>query len=219
MINRLKGTVDSIHDDYLVLDVNGVGYGVFCSVKTLSALPVGTAVALDIVTQVREDHIHLFGFMTATERQWFNTLTAVQGVGAKVALAIMGALSPTELTTAIASQDKTAICRANGVGPKLGLRICTELKDKVAKMTFATPDSTTPPTGTGDTAENPTANPTTNDTPPTNTMDNPILDDAVSALVNLGYGRSDAFTAVAESAKTMDTITLDTLITTALTRL
>ena len=207
MIGRLKGIVDSTADDYLILDVNGVGYRVFCSTRTLSALPVGTVTALEIETQVREDHIHLFGFMSPSEKEWFTILTGVQGVGAKVALAIMSILSPTELTTAIAAQDKTAICRANGVGPKLGLRICTELKDKVGKMSFASPATAT---------QSPNPSPTTPD-PTNNTA---IMDDAVSALVNLGYNRSDAFTAVAKCAKDLgDTATVDTLITTALQNL
>ena len=210
MIGRLKGIVDSTHDDFLILDVNGVGYRVFCSTKTLSNLPIGTATALEIETQVREDHIHLFGFMNSSEKAWFTLLTSVQGVGAKVALAIMSALSPTDLTTAIASQDKTSICRANGVGPKLGLRICTELKDKVGKMTFA-PNATT--THHGD-------NPEKSNTPTPETPDGTHMDDAVSALVNLGYARHDAFTAVAESVKSLgNDAPVDALITSALSHL
>ena len=210
MIGRLKGIVDSTADDTLILDVNGVGYQVFCSTRTLSALPVGTVTTLEIETQVREDHIHLFGFMSLSEKQWFTILTSVQGVGAKVALAIMSILSPTELTTAIAAQDKTAICRANGVGPKLGVRICTELKDKVGKMTFTTPNHDNQGTE---------ATPTPSDTQSTNTH-NAIMDDAVSALVNLGYNRSDAFTTVAKCANDLgDSATVDTLITNALKHL
>lgn len=215
MIGRLKGTVDSTHDDFLILDVNGVGYRVFCSVKTLSILPVGTATTLEVETQVREDHIHLFGFVSAAEKQWFSLLTGVQGVGAKVGLAILSVLSPTELTTVIASQDKTSICRANGVGPKLGLRICTELKDKVGKMTFAPPATALSPQNKG------TATDTPNSAEPTPPIETPNhMDDAVSALVNLGYTRHDAFTAVAESVKNLGTdAPIDGLITDALSRL
>ena len=209
MIGRLKGIVDSTNHDTLILDVNGVGYRVFCSTRTLSALPVGTVTVMEIETQVREDHIHLFGFMSPSEKEWFTILTSVQGVGAKVALAIMSILSPTELTTAIAAQDKTAICRANGVGPKLGVRICTELKDKVGKMTFAIPENL-------DSGQNTGATPAPSDTQ----SNNAIMDDAVSALVNLGYNRSDAFTTVAKCANDLgDGATVDALITTALKHL
>ena len=213
MIGRLKGIVDSTSDDFLILDVNGVGYRVFCSTRTLSTLPVGTVTALEIETQVREDHIHLFGFMSPSEKEWFTILTGVQGVGAKVALAIMGILSPTELTTAIASQDKTTICRANGVGPKLGLRICTELKDKVGKMTFSTTTSISTTTSTNSKTDEKIADTAQTD----NTAQ---MDDAVSALVNLGYGRSDAFTAVANCVQELgNDATVDTLITNALQHL
>ncbi|WP_234730464.1 Holliday junction branch migration protein RuvA, partial [Acidocella facilis] len=126
MIARLRGIVDSIEDGRCVIDVNGVGYLVFCSSRTLGALPEGLTTLL-IDMQVREDAITLYGFFTSAEREWFRLLTTVQGVGAKVALGILSALSPDQLIGAIAGQDKGALTRAPGVGPKLAIRILTEL--------------------------------------------------------------------------------------------
>jgi Holliday junction resolvasome RuvABC DNA-binding subunit len=124
MIGKLKGVIDSYADDHVILDVHGVGYVVQCSVRTLQKLPkVGEAAALAIETQVREDAIRLFGFMSDAERDWFRLLQSVQGVGSKVALAILGILPPGDLATAIAMQDKVAVARAPGVGPKLAQRL------------------------------------------------------------------------------------------------
>ncbi len=131
MIGKLKGIVDSVEDEALILDVNGVGYLVSASPRTLRALPAsGQPAELLIETHVREDAIRLYGFLTAGERDWFRLLQSVQGVGAKVALGILGALSAEALSAAVARQDKAMMARAPGVGPKLAARLVLELKDK-----------------------------------------------------------------------------------------
>ena len=131
MIGKLKGIIESYGEDNIVLDVNGVGYLVHCSARTLQALPAtGEPVALAIETHVREDQIRLFGFLTDVEREWFRLLQTVQGVGTKVALAVLGTLKPGDLASAIAMRDKAAVARTPGVGPKVAERIVTELKDK-----------------------------------------------------------------------------------------
>jgi len=187
MIAMLAGRLDHIGTDSLVLDVNGVGYQVFCSVRSLGRLPArGEPLRLHIETQVREDHIHLFGFLDEAERAWFRLLLSVQGVGARIAMAILGTLTPAELATAIVAQDKASITRADGVGPKLAARIVTELKDKAAALA--------PVAVVADTTDGATA-------------------DAVSALVNLGYARGDAYGAVAEAARRLGrSARLDVLI-------
>jgi holliday junction DNA helicase RuvA len=187
MIAMLAGRLDQVATDSLVLDVNGVGYHVFCSARSLGRLPArGEPLRLFIETQVREDHIHLFGFLDEAERAWFRLLLSVQGVGARIAMAILGTLAPAELATAIVAQDKAAITRADGVGPKLASRILTELKDKAAALA--------PVTVVADAADGATA-------------------DAVSALVNLGYTRGDAYGAVAEAARRLGrSARLDALI-------
>ena len=139
MIGKLKGIVDGVEEEALILDVNGVGYLVSASARTLRALPASGAPAeLLIETHVREDAIRLYGFLTATERDWFRLLQNVQGVGAKVALGILGALSAEALSAAVARQDKAMMARAPGVGPKLAARLVLELKDKAPA--FATAD-------------------------------------------------------------------------------
>src|SRR6476620_9038152 len=131
MIGKLKGLIDSYGEDFVILDVGGVGYLVHCSARTLQALPAqGEAVTLSIETHVREDQIKLFGFTSDLEREWFRLLQTVQGVGTKVALAILSTLKPADLASAIALRDKAAITRTPGVGPKVAERIVTELKDK-----------------------------------------------------------------------------------------
>ena len=131
MIGKLKGIVDSYGADYIILDVGGVGYQVHCSARTLQALPAhGEAATLSIETYVREDQIKLFGFASDIEREWFRLLQTVQGVGAKVALSVLGTLKVSDLASAIAMRDKAAIARSPGVGPKVAERIVTELKDK-----------------------------------------------------------------------------------------
>lgn len=203
MIASLKGLVESVGEDSAVVEVGGVGYLVFCSARTLSALPrPGEAVAMMIETHVREDHIHLYGFARAAERDWFRLLITVQGVGARVALAILSALSPGEITASLASGDKAALGRASGVGPKLAQRIITELKDKVGALEFVgTAGSGAARSGGGESLD-------------------PALGDAVSALVNLGYGRAEAFGAVMEAARELgDAAKVEALIRSGLNRL
>ncbi len=185
MIAKLKGLVDELGDDWVVIDVNGVGYLVFCSGKTLARLPkVGEATSLLIETHVREDHIHLYGFADSGERDWFKLLTTVQGVGAKVGLAILSALTAEDIVHAIAAQDKKALTRANGVGPKVATRILTELKDKaggIALSAVSSSDNGSSEVPSGSFGGAPA--------------------EAASALVNLGYGRSDALAAVSKANK------------------
>jgi len=181
MIGKLTGLVDSLGEDWALIDVNGVGYIVFASSRSLGALPRGgEAVALLIETHVRQDHIQLFGFAEAGERDWFRLLCTVQGVGAKMALAVLSALAPDELLQAIAAQDKTALTRASGVGQKLAQRIVSELKDKAGA--FMLGPASGQPVG------------------PAGAPRGGVQEDAVSALVNLGYGRAEAFGAVARAA-------------------
>jgi Holliday junction DNA helicase RuvA len=176
MIAMLAGVVDQRGADSLVVDVNGVGYLVFASARTLSRAPArGEPMKLLIETHVREDHIHLYGFADEGERGWFRLLTTVQGVGARLALALLSVLAPDALATAIMAQDKAALTRADGVGPKLATRIVSELKDKVGGIALG-PAAATPAAPVAAT-------------------------DAVSALVNLGYSRSDAFAAVAQATQ------------------
>ena len=131
MIGKLKGVIDSYGEDFIVLDVNGVGYLVHCSTRTLQELPgVAQPATLSIETHVREDQIKLFGFVTDVEREWFRLLQTVQGVGAKVALSVLSTLKPADLASAIAMRDKAMVARTPGVGPKVAERIVTELKDK-----------------------------------------------------------------------------------------
>lgn len=134
MIGKLRGRIDEISEDSVLIDVGGVGYVVFASQRTLQNLRVGEAATLTIETHVREDHFHLYGFESAVEREWFRLLTTVQRVGNKVALVIMSAYSPQQLATAILSKDTGAFSRIKGIGASLAERIVTELKDKVAKM-------------------------------------------------------------------------------------
>jgi Holliday junction DNA helicase RuvA len=180
MIGKLKGLVDGVDDDEVILDVGGVGYLVAASARTLRALPaVGQAATLHIETQVREDSIRLFGFLTLAERDWFRLLQSVQGVGAKVALGILGALSGDALSSAIARQDKAMMARAPGVGPKLAARLVLELKDKAPAMGGV--DFGGAVGGDESGARLPKA-----------------AEDAVLALVGLGYGRPQAAAAVAK---------------------
>ncbi len=183
MIGKLSGIVDTVASDHLILDVQGVGYQVFCSGRTLGNAHAGEPLSLLIDTQVREDHIHLFGFPSAGEQQWFRLLTSVQGVGAKAGMAILSVCPPDKIGFIIAAQDKAALTQADGVGPKLALRILTELKDKAAKIDL----SPAAPKGAKivsiDKANEPP------------NVDN----DTVSALVNLGYARADAYQAVMQA--------------------
>ena len=173
MIALLKGLVDQVGDDWAIIDVNGVGYLVACSTRTLARLQVGTAVRLHVDTWVREDAILLYGFAETAERDWFRLLTTVQGVGAKVGLALLSVAAPEQILRAIAAQDKAVLTQASGVGPKLAQRILSELKDKVGGVAL----------GTNVVSQVPQV------------AANSALEDAVSALVNLGYRRLDAFDA------------------------
>lgn len=180
MIAKLSGIMDSAGPDYLILDVNGVGYQVFASGRTLSRVQKGEPVSLLIDTHVREDHIHLFGFMDKTEQEWFRLLTSVQGVGAKVGMAILSVCPVDRIGFAIAAGDAAFVRQADGVGPKLATRIVTELKDKAAKIDLAPPPKAASKISKL-TEQASAAN---------------VESDAVSALVNLGYGRADAYSAV-----------------------
>ena len=189
MIAKLRGRVDSVGDGEAVIDVGGVGYLVFVSARTLADLKVGQSAEIAVETHVREDHIQLFGFLSAADRQIFRTLITVQGVGAKVALAILSALSAEQAATAVAAGDYAPFRRAPGVGPKLAQRIVAELKDRVTDLGAAT--YTPPATGKDGT---PAAGGRT-------------VDDAVSALVNLGYGRTEAFAAVNRTVRNLEDAT------------
>ena len=177
MIAKLTGVLDSIYDGFIILDVGGVGYRVFCSAKTAGKLPAkGGTVSLMIETQVREDHIHLIGFADVTEQQTFGYLSTVQGVGAKVALAILSVLSPEDIQMAVMTGDSKAFTRAGGVGPKLGVRIVTELKGKLGSLGC----NESLVISSGDSAAS------------------SAMAEAVSALVNLGYSRTEAGLVVAQ---------------------
>ncbi|MGY2050367.1 Holliday junction branch migration protein RuvA [Methylobacterium sp. JK268] len=184
MIGKLKGVVDSYGEDFVILDVQGVGYEVHCSARTLQRLaPVGEAASLAIETVVREDMIRLYGFRSGAEREWFRLLQTVQGVGTRVALGVLSVLEPADLATAIATGDKGAVARAPGVGPRLAARLVAELKDKapafapvdpaLMRLSGAIEERTAP---------------------------QPVAD-AVSALVNLGYPQVQASAAVAAALR------------------
>jgi holliday junction DNA helicase RuvA len=184
MIGKLKGLIESYGQDSVIVDVNGVGYEVHCSARTLQELPgIGQPATLSIETHVREDQIRLFGFVTEIEREWFRLLQTVQGVGAKVALSVLGTLKPSELASAIAMRDKAMVARAPGVGPKVAERIVTELKDKAPAYTNVDP-ALVRLSGALDDKRAPA----------------PVTD-AVSALVNLGYAQAQAAAAIAVAAR------------------
>ena len=187
MIGKLKGVIDSYGPDWVIVDVAGVGYVVHCSNHTLQALPpAGEAAVIAIETYVREQEIRLFGFTGDMEREWFRLLLTVQGVGTRVALAILSTLKPGDLASAIALQDKAMVARAPGVGPKVASRICSELKDKapaLSGMAGADPAVARLQAELGEKA-----------------APQPVAD-AVSALVNLGYGQMQASAAVAAALR------------------
>lgn len=195
MIGKLRGRVDETDEESVILDVAGVGYHVFCSSRTLAALPPSGEVAqLIIETHVREDHFHLYGFPDAVERDWFRLLATVQRVGNKMALSILGAYSPQQLAHAILAKDTTAFSRISGVGGKLAERIVTELKDKVAKMPTSSFQITGMPPATGN------MKPVKKSGKAAPEADN-TTEDTISALVNLGYSRSEAFGAAMKAAQ------------------
>ena len=181
MIAKLKGVIDAVDTDSAIIDVGGVGYLVSASARTLRDLVVGTPAVVLVETIVREDAIALYGFLETAERDWFRILTTVQGVGARVALSILSTLSPDEIARAIAAQDRATLSRPAGVGPKLAARLATELKDKAAAFGIAS----SAPRPTEDVAA----------------ATGSINEDAVSALVNLGYRRVEAFGAVARATQ------------------
>jgi holliday junction DNA helicase RuvA len=184
MIGKLKGVLDSYGEDSVIVDVNGVGYQVHCSTRTMQELPrVGEPVTMSIETHVREDQIRLFGFLSDAEREWFRLLQTVQGVGAKVALNVLSTLRPADLASAIALRDKAMVARTPGVGPKVAERIVTELKDKAPAYTHIDP-ALVRLSGALDEKRAP----------------QPITD-AVSALVNLGYAQPQAMAAIAAAAR------------------
>jgi Holliday junction DNA helicase RuvA len=195
MIGKLKGIIDSYGGDCVILDVGGVGYQVHCAVRTLQNLPApGEAATLSIETYVREDQIKLYGFASDAEREWFRLLQTVQGVGARVAMSVLGTLKPADLANAIATRDKAAVARSPGVGNKVAERIVSELKDKAPG--FADVDPTVVNlAGALDEKRAP----------------KPVAD-AVSALVNLGYGQPQAAAAIAAASRaagdSADTATL-----------
>ena len=180
MIGKLKGTVDAVGEAHAIIDVNGVGYEVNASARTLRALSVGQVVSLAIETHVREDAIRLFGFTSEVERAWFRTLQTIQGVGAKVALAVLGTLSPQYLGQAIALQNCAAVKQSTGVGKKLAQRIVAELKDKAPALSVA--GLNVPALGRKGGAAVPEDN---------------VAAEAISALTNLGYQPAQASQAVA----------------------
>ncbi|MEZ5812458.1 MAG: Holliday junction branch migration protein RuvA [Rhizobiaceae bacterium] len=184
MIGKLKGVVDEIGEDHVVIDVGGVGYVAHCGARTLAGLPgPGEAVVLFIETHVREDQLRLFGFSSALEREWFRLLQGVQGVGAKVALAVLSTLSASELANAVALRDVAMVSRAPGVGKKVAERIVTELKNKAPALAGEASGTIGLKQELGEgVAAAPVA-------------------DAVSALVNLGYSRDHAANAVAAALK------------------
>jgi Holliday junction DNA helicase RuvA len=184
VIGKLKGLIDSYGEDYVILEVQGVGYQVHCASRTLQALPqAGEAAVLSIETYVREDQIKLFGFRSDLEREWFRLLQTVQGVGAKVSLAVLSTLPPADLANAIALRDKAAISRTPGVGAKVAERIVSELKDKAPA--FASVDPVVAQLA-GSVDER--------------TAPRPVAD-AISALVNLGYGQPQAAAAIASASR------------------
>jgi Holliday junction DNA helicase RuvA len=195
MIGKLKGVIDGYGEDYVILDVNGVGYQVHCAGRTLQSLPApGEAVTLSIETHVREDQIRLFGFLSDTEREWFRLLQTVQGVGARVAMSVLGTLKVSELANAVAMRDKASVARSPGVGAKVAERIVTELKDKAPAFTNVDP-AVVHLAGALDEKR----------------ASRPVMD-AVSALVNLGYGQPQAAAAIAAATRSAgegaDTATL-----------
>jgi len=201
VIAKLRGLVDSVGEDWAIIDVGGVGYLVQGSRRTLSTLPApGEETSLLIETVVREDAFTLFAFIDAVERDMFRLVTSVQGVGPKVGLAILSTLQPEELQNAIAAQDKTAVARTKGVGPKVATRIVTELKDKVTGLVFK-------PQGVELSAVGASSAP----------AGNGAVEDAISALVNLGYRPTEAHGAVAKAAGELgDDPTVSALVPAAL---
>ncbi|MFZ4762079.1 MAG: Holliday junction branch migration protein RuvA [Alphaproteobacteria bacterium] len=174
MIAKLNGVVDSQGDDWLIIDVNGVGYLLWCSGRTLNSFGLGEVCRLWVDTRMREEMPQLYGFASVEEQQWFRQLTTIQGVGPKAALAILTVLAPTDIVAAAHASDKAAFQRADGVGPKLAARILAELQEKVKSLPPATLSNSSAPAS----------------------AEQGLVQDALSALVNWGYGRSEAYAAI-----------------------
>ncbi|MDH3660284.1 MAG: Holliday junction branch migration protein RuvA [Alphaproteobacteria bacterium] len=182
MIAHLSGRIFEIGEDSVIVDVGGVGYILYCSSRTLAQLPaVGDPAALHVETQFKAESLTLYGFESGAERSWFRLLQTVQGVGARVALALLSALTPDQLAQSIMAKDKAAFTQASGVGPRLAQRLISELQSKVGELPTAPVVTLPSSAGAAGTAGGP-------------------AEDAVSALVNLGYGRSEAHGAIAKAA-------------------
>ncbi|WP_341789191.1 MULTISPECIES: Holliday junction branch migration protein RuvA [unclassified Rickettsia] len=192
MIGKLSGRIDSSYDDYVIIDVNGVGYRVFASAKTLSKLSEGESYKLFIETHVREDHIHLYGFLSLEEQSFFNLLQSVNGIGTRMALSILSALTPTDIQIAINNEDKNIFKAISGVGAKLAERIVRELSDKVAKISSSS-------AVIGIKGITPVAS-----------------SDVIKALINMGFSRFEAQNTVQEIITKNPEISIDELIRTAL---
>ncbi len=202
MIGKLIGKIDSIFDDKLILNVGGVGYNVFLSSKTLNSLSKDQDIALIIETVVREDYIHLYGFRSEIEKIWFNELCKVKGVGNKVALKILSVLEINDIILAITCADKDYFVGVPGIGPKLALRIISELKDSVAKI-----------------SGNIVLNNSNNKIKNIDSDNSKLLADAVSALENLGYKRTEVYQIISQNIKENPEITLESLITNSLRKI
>ena len=207
MIAKLRGLIDTIGEDYCIIDVNGVGYLVSASSKTLGKLAQGQEATLLTEMVVREDSLSLFGFADAWEKEWFSTLTKVQGVGAKVCLSILSVLTPAQLSQAVSAQDKSSFCRASGVGPKLAARIVTELKDKIVTIQVGVSG--------GNADEVIEGAPAAQIALPKD-ADYSKSEDVISALVNLGYQRLEAYRAVSKAIAENPDANVPTLIRLAL---
>ncbi len=205
MIGKLIGKIDSIYDDKLILNVGGVGYNIFVSSKTLNSLAENQEVSFIIETIVREDHIHLYGFKSEIERGWFNELCKVKGVGNKVALKILSILEINDVILAISAADKSYFSNVPGIGPKLALRIVSELKDSVPKVS-------------GDVVSS-AINVNVDKGDNVDVSNNKLLTDAVSALENLGYKRMDVYKVVSQNINENPDTTLETLITNSLRKI
>ena len=214
MIAKLKGIIDNIGEDCCIIDVNGVGYLVNMSSRSLSKLKQGEFSSLLIETVIKEDSITLFGFQSPWEKEWFNTLTKIQGVGGKVCLSILSALSPAQLSQAVSAQDKSSFLRASGVGPKLAARLVTELKDKIVTIPV-------------EYLSNADLNNITEETPKEKQqISAPIseeqdttyqkTEDVTSALTNLGYQKIEAYRVASEVCLKNPDADLGTLIRLAL---
>ncbi|MFK7974302.1 MAG: Holliday junction branch migration protein RuvA [Rickettsiaceae bacterium] len=194
MIGKLKGKIDTIYDDHFIIDVNGVGYLVFCSAKTLHQLDSLEFAEILIETHVREDHIHLYGFWNSEEKTTFGILQSVKGVGTRMALAILSSLTPEDIQLALNTEDKTAFHAVSGVGKKLSERIITELKDKVIS-----------------TQQLSAAGSRTTISPEANVKGN-LVADAVSALTGLGVNKAEAYQRVTKLLAESDNISISDLI-------